>query len=109
MRKKKEFFKAMQARLEGKSTKDGSASSSKPSCDDPPFATEAKQRSTKDWSASASKPSCDDPPFATEAKQEAAPHEGKQPKPSRKRASPGEAESADTRPKKRKREGATEH
>ena len=53
MRTKKEFFKAMQAILEGKSTKNGSALASKP---------------------------CDDPSFATEAKQEAAPHEGKQPK-----------------------------
>ena len=37
----------MQARLEGKSTKDGSASACKPSCDDPPFATEAKQEEAK--------------------------------------------------------------
>ena len=47
MRKKKEFLKAMQARLEGQSTKDGRASASKPSCDDPPFATEAKQEEAK--------------------------------------------------------------
>ena len=83
MRKRKEFFKAMQARLEGKSTKDGSASASKPSFDDPPFATEAKQEEAK--------------------------HKGKQPKQSRRGASPGEAESADTRPKKREKEGATKH
>ena len=53
MTHKLETFKAMQATLEGQSVKDGSAS--------------------------ASKPSCNDPPFATEANQEAAPHEGKQP------------------------------
>ena len=87
MRKKKEFLKAMQARLEGQSTKDGSASASKPSC----------QQANHD------------PPFATEAKQGAALHEGKQPKQSRKRASPAEAGSADRRPKKRKKEGATQH
>ena len=33
MRKKKEIFKDMQARLEGQSTKDASTSASKPSCD----------------------------------------------------------------------------
>ena len=33
MRKKMEIFKAMQAKLEGQSTKDGSTSGSKPSCD----------------------------------------------------------------------------
>ena len=70
MRKKKEFLKAMQARLEGQSTKDGSATASKPSC----------QQANHD------------PPYATGAKQGAALHEGKQPEQSRKRASPGEAE-----------------
>ena len=48
MSKKKKIFKAMQAKLEDQSTKDGSASpaasASKPSYEDPPFetATEAK-------------------------------------------------------------------
>ena len=69
MRKKKEIFKDMQARLEGQSTKHGSTSASKPSCEDPPFQTQQTKQRTKE-------------------------------------ASPGEAE---TRPRKRKKEGATGH
>ena len=54
-----------------------------------------EDQSTKDGSGSASKPSSQDPPFKTP-----------QPKQRTKGASPGEAE---TRPRKRKKEGATEH
>ena len=46
MSKKKEIFKAIQAKLEGQSTKDGSASASKPSSEDLPFESpQLKQRS----------------------------------------------------------------
>ena len=69
MRKKKEIFKDMQARLEGQSSKDAITSGSKPSCVDPPFQTPQTKQRTKE-------------------------------------ASPGEAE---TRPRKRKKEGATGH
>ena len=68
MSKKRGIFKAMQAKLEDQSTKDGSASPSKPSSEDPPFETPQPKQWTKG-------------------------------------ASPGEAE---TRPRKRKKEGATE-
>ena len=50
MRKKKEIFKDMQARLEGQSTKDWSASASKPSCEDPPFQTLQTKQRTKEAS-----------------------------------------------------------
>ena len=69
MSKEKEIFKAMQAKLEDQSTKDGSGSASTPSSEDPPFKTPQPKQRTKG-------------------------------------ASPGEAE---TRPRKRKKEGATEH
>ena len=43
MSKEKEIFKAMQAKLEDQSTKDGSASASKPSSEDPPFKTQQQK------------------------------------------------------------------
>ena len=72
MTPEKETFKAMQAKLEG--------------------------QSTKDWSASAINPSCLDPPFETPPMNHR--------KQSTRGASPDEAE---TRPRKIKKEEATEH
>ena len=92
MRKKKEIIKAMQARLEGQSTKDGSASASKPSCDDPPFQAQQRKQCRKGAS----------PAEAESTQQGASHHESHG-------ATLHESQPAETRPKKRKKEGATEH